>query len=124
MGGVERARRLRSAAGPLRDRLDRAGINRNYCIATVLAIIGCAVFIIFSVLISTGACHDHTCPKGEEQKLICNCNIARWAFPSIGWGFALLAVAHECYFHEGRRAIMMAKQAVATEGLLDGSTNA
>ena len=116
------ARALRDEASPLRDSMDRAGINRNYCVAGCAAVAGCAVFVVFTVLMSTGVCHNHTCPAGQEQSLVCNCNTFRWIMGPMCVAVALALVAYECKSREGRKAIM-AKRAAASQGLLDGSTN-
>ena len=122
MRSVKSARATRDAATPLRDSMDRAGINRNYCVAGCVAVAGCAIFVIFTVLISTGVCHTRSCPAGQEQSLGCNCNIFRWVVGPGLVAIALALVSYECYTREGKKAIM-AKQTVASQGLLEGGAN-
>ena len=120
-----KSRAIRGAAAPLRNRMDRAGINRNYCVAGFFGVAGCAVFVVFTVFMSTGVCHNHTCPEGQEESLLCNCNIFRWIMGAGTIVVALALMTYECRTREGREAIMAQKsqKPVTSQRLLDGSTN-
>ena len=112
MANVLATRQIREAATPLRDGLDKRGINRNYCIGTVLAVAAGAVLAIVSVLQAKGACYD-PCPAAEQpDQLSCNCEKAKWGMSASFGGFAVFIFIYEMCTHEGQRE-MVATQARA-----------
>ena len=117
---VAAARAGRAAATPLRSKLDLMGVNRNYCVAGVVAVAGAVVFVVLSLLISQGACLDAAaCPAGEEESLTCNCEKFRWAMGPGLLAVAVFITVYELCTGEGKKE-MMKSRAAATQSLLGG----
>jgi hypothetical protein len=105
----------RSAATPLRKRLDLAGINRNYCVAGFLCVAAAVVFVVLSVLVTCYSAAD--CPPGQEEAVSCNCGKFKWIMGPGLFGVAGAITVYELCTGEGRRE-MIASQPAATQSLL------
>ena len=106
MATVMEAQVGRALAAPLRDGLDRRGVNRNLCLGVMFVVLGAVAFVAFSFLVK---CYDTpvacVAALGDTQQsrdsVRCNCGTMKWALGGGVGGTGLLLIVYERLTGEG-----------------------
>lgn len=115
MATVIEAQAGRVLASPLRDTLDRKGVNRNLCLGVIFIVLGGVAFLAFSYWLK---CYDTptacVAALGDTQQsresVRCNCNTMKWALGGGAAGIGLLLIGYEQLTGEGAAEMQRAQE--------------